>query len=302
MSNTAFNSNFVSISGGSNSIQDFRLTLVSDTPVMTTAVTAATTLYLTPYKGNSIGLYSSGAWSVLQTAQVSLSLSALSANTNYDIFAYNSSGSVAIESLAWSNSNAGTSARATALIYQDGILVKSGDATRRYIGTIRTTDVAGQCEFSFGGYAVYGTEAKLFVWNYYNRVETYGASYLLIGAYTYNSAAYRYSAGSTTYRVTFVVGLVEDSVSAAAGAYHGGNYNSGSFAGIGHNSASAVGIIAGAIGPTSSGEYCTNSSYKALPTLGTNFIAGVERTGGGVWTYYGTTGFAQTGLQVDLMM
>jgi hypothetical protein len=99
-----------------------------------------------------------------------------------------------------------------------------------------------------------------------------------------------------------VVGLVEDSVSAAAGAYHGGNYNSGSFAGIGHNSASAVGIIAGAIGPTSSGEYCTNSSYKALPTLGTNFIAGVERTGGGVWTYYGTTGFAQTGLQVDLMM
>ena len=57
----------------------------------------------------------------------------------YDIFAYNNAGTVKLELCAWTN----TTTRATALVTQDGVLVKSGVTTRRYLGTIFTS-AAGQ--------------------------------------------------------------------------------------------------------------------------------------------------------------
>ena len=39
-----------------------RLTLTSGTPVTTNDVTAATTIYYTPYKGNAIQLYNGTNW------------------------------------------------------------------------------------------------------------------------------------------------------------------------------------------------------------------------------------------------
>jgi len=50
----------------------------------------------------------------------------------------------------------------TAPVYQNGVLVKSGATTRRYLGTIMTTGTAGQTEDSI---------ARRFVWNYANRRE-----------------------------------------------------------------------------------------------------------------------------------
>ena len=159
MSNTAFNSNYIGVSGLRNDTQNFRLTLASNTPVMTSEVLAATTLYLTPYIGNRIALYNGTSWDVIESNEVNISLSTVAADTNYDVFAYNNSGTVTLELLAWTSSGAGTSARATALAYQEGVLVKSGTATRRYVGTIRGS-ASGQCQFSFGGLAPNGTEAK----------------------------------------------------------------------------------------------------------------------------------------------
>ena len=214
MSNTAFNSNYISTSG-SNSTQDFRLTLVSNTPVMTSEVLAATTLYLTPYIGNKIALYNGSAWDIVTSAQVSLSLSGFTADTNYDIFAYNNSGTVTLESLAWTSSGAGTSTRATALAYQDGVLVKSGTATRRYIGTIRTTGTTGQCQFSFGGLANGGVESKLFVWNYYNRIKVPAKVRDATDSWTYSTATWRPANNSTACRVSFICGLAEDNITAS---------------------------------------------------------------------------------------
>ena len=141
MGKTAFDPSYILAggTGGSNSTQDFRLTLVSNTPVMTTEVLAATTLYLTPYVGNRIALYNGSTWDVLESEEVSLSLTDLAADTNYDVFAYNNSGNLALETAVWSGSWAGVSTRATALVYQNGVLVKSGELTRRYLGTIRTS-------------------------------------------------------------------------------------------------------------------------------------------------------------------
>jgi hypothetical protein len=300
MSNTAFNSNHVSVSGGgSPAVMDLRLTLASNTPVMTTAVTAATTLYLTPYKGNSIGLYSSGAWSVLQTAQVSLSLAALSANTNYDIFAYNNSGTVTLEALAWTSSGAGTSARATALAYQDGILIKSGDATRRYIGTIRTTGTVGQCEFSFGGIGTSTIEAKLFVWNYYNRVQTNAFIADNTASWTYSPGAWRAANNNSAFRASFVIGVKEEAIDAYYLAYTTGSASIAFRNSLGLDSVTAPHANA-VIGITNYAQYSTPmANLSVTPSDGFHFVSAIESTAGSTATSFGYS-TSQTGLTVKL--
>lgn len=281
------NSNFSLISGGSSgsatpATMELRLTLASGTPVMTTGVTAATTLYLTPYKGNSIGLYSGGSWTVFQTAQVSLSLASLSANTLYDIFAYNSSGAVTLEALAWSNSGAGTSARDTALAYQDGILVKSGDSTRRYLGTIRTV-AAGQTEFSFGADSSLGTEAKFYVWNYYNRVDVSTGFQVTTSSWAYVTATWRPANNSTSFRCSFVCGVPEDTVEAT----YTCNFlnNSSPYIGVGLNSTTAPSGATGSMYVSLNAGYSApQGRAKSRPALGFNFTQALERGSG---TFYG---------------
>lgn len=133
-----------------------RLTLASGVPITFDNKTAKTTLYYTPYNGNVILLYVAGAWKFKTFTELSLSLSGYVADKNYDIWMYDNSGTPTLESTVWTDNTT----RATSLAYQDGILVKSGDPTRRYLGTIRTTGTTGQCEDS---------DSKRFVWNMYNR-------------------------------------------------------------------------------------------------------------------------------------
>ena len=128
-----------------------RLTLTSGTPVLTGSVTSAGTVYFTPYKGNQIGLYTGSAWKLMTFSELSITLSTLSASTAYDVFAYDNSGTVALETVAWTNSTT----RATALTTQDGVMVKSGTTTRRYLGSF-ITDASKQCSVTFGSAAAGG--------------------------------------------------------------------------------------------------------------------------------------------------
>jgi hypothetical protein len=126
-----------------------RLTLETGVPVSTTDQTAKTVLYYTPYNGDYVALYDTvnTRWDLFQFTERSLSLSALAANTNYDVFIYDNSGTLTLETVAWSNSGAGTSARASAITQLDGVWVKDSDK-RRLLGTIRTTSTTGECEDS----------------------------------------------------------------------------------------------------------------------------------------------------------
>lgn len=116
---------------------------------------AGTTLYFTPYKGNRLGLYTGSTWVIRTFSEISFTLSALISGRNYDVFIYDNAGTPTLELLAWTDDTT----RATALTTQDGIKVKSGAATRRYVGTIRTiaTD------------ATEDSRVKRFVINSYNR-------------------------------------------------------------------------------------------------------------------------------------
>lgn len=171
-----------------------RLTGTSGTPFNTANTNNISTLYYTPYLTGWLPLYINGRWKPFEFSETSLSLSGLTASTNYDIYGYYDSGSLALETLAWSSSGAGTSTRATALAYDNGYLVKSGDNTRLYLGTIRTTSTTGETENSI---------SKRFIWNYYNR--RHHTIHVSIGSsHTYNGAERLWN--NAEYAGEFVIG------------------------------------------------------------------------------------------------
>ena len=148
-----------------------RLTFTSGSPIMTSTVSSAGTIYYTPYNGNLISLYNGTSWKTMSFSEISLSLT-LTSGKNYDVFAYDNSGTVTLElSSAWTNDTT----RTDALTLQDGVYVKSGATTRKYLGTLRASGTNVSC-FIYGGIATGGTEAKLYLYNQYNQLPFAGYS------------------------------------------------------------------------------------------------------------------------------
>ena len=135
-----------------------RLTLETGVAVSSSDQTAKTTIYYTPYIHSLIGLYDTTnlIWTAHPFTERSLALGTLVSGKNYDVFAVLTSGAVAIEALVWTSD----SARATGLVAVDGVLVKTSDTTRRYVGTFRTTTTT----------TTEDSEAKRFVYNASNKV------------------------------------------------------------------------------------------------------------------------------------
>ena len=118
----------ISASGGGGPIDysacEGRLTLTSGTPVTSSDVTAATTLYFAPYKGNRIGLNNGSAWQVHTFTELSIAVPATT-DTNYDVFVYDNNGTPTLELLAWSDATT----RATGIVFNDFVdnMEKIGD-------------------------------------------------------------------------------------------------------------------------------------------------------------------------------
>jgi hypothetical protein len=178
-----------------------RLTLESGAPIPTTNQSGKTTLYFTPFRGNRIAIYTNGAWELQTFTEISLSLSGLTASTPYDIWVYDNSGTLTLDKTAWTN---GTT-RATALALQDGVYIKSGDATRRYLGTIYINSTGGQTE---------DTVSQRFVYNYYNRARRhmYKAD---TNSHAYTTASWRAWNNTTNARIEFIIGVQEESMMAS---------------------------------------------------------------------------------------
>jgi hypothetical protein len=265
-----------------NGICDGRLTLTTAVPVTVSDVTAATTLYFTPYKGNRIALFDGTSWKVLTFTEKSLDISALVANTNYDVWAFNNSGSVTLEATAW----ASDTARATAITLQNGVYVKSGSTTRRYLGTIRITGTTGQCEDSV---------TKRFVWNYHHRVPR---SFVVVdntATWVYASTTWRAANNSTSNRIQFVKGLSEDIVWATLQdrADTGG---AGNIAGIsfGYDSTTVIDTQGGYSG-NASVVNAPSVAYSKVITLGYHYIQALEQATAGSVTFYGNAYFKISG-------
>lgn len=271
---------------GPAAICNGRLTLVSGAPIITTDQLAKTTLYFTPFKGCEIGLYDGADWHIRRFAELSVSLSGLTADKNYDVFVYDNAGALTLELVVWTNDTT----RATALALQDGIEVKSGALTHRYLGMIRTTGTTGQCELSFGGAAAGGVEAKLFVWNRFHPMPWTAVSIDTNDFWGYATGAWRYADFSAAMRVSYVTGLQEAMYEASYSALMD-NYGG---VGIGFDANNAViGVTA-----SDSGGGGGMARGAVIPAPGYHYLAALEYGGSSV-TFYGdagTTGKLRTGL------
>jgi hypothetical protein len=176
-----------------------RLTLTSGTPVTTSDVTGATSVYYTPYLHDIINLWTGSAWTPVQFTEQTLALGTVTSGLPYDVFGYLSSGALALEKLAWTN---GTT-RATAITLQDGRYCKSGDKTRLYLGTF----------YSSGTTTTEDSLLKRYLFNAYNR-RFRALKFFLSSSHSYNGG-YRYWNNSAASRVEFLLGLAEDAISSA---------------------------------------------------------------------------------------
>lgn len=144
-----------------------RLTLGTSDPVTTTDISAATTIYYTPFMGNIFNTFHTSATfrDIYKFTEISLSLNTTDhpANTNFDLYIYHLSTStdstyMTLTSVAWT----------TDLTRDDPLDNTQGTYTRngynpgfyKFVGSFRTV-AAGQTEDSV---------TKRFLSNYYNAV------------------------------------------------------------------------------------------------------------------------------------
>lgn len=270
---------FIDVSGAAGG----RLTLQSGTPISTADQAARSTLYYTPYMGARVALYDGTRWYLHALTERSLALSSLTSGANYDVFLYNNSGTLTLElSAAWTNDTT----RADALTLQDGIYVKSGATTRRYLGTIRTSATN----------TTEDTETKRFVWNYYNRVKRKLKTIDTTNTWTYASTTWRSANNSATNRVEYVVGATESPVYLFNGSAVFNNAGTGTrcWVSIGVDSTTAPGADLYTSAGTISSSLPTNSYYFGIPGLGYHFLQRLERgDASGTCTFYGDNGETQ---------
>lgn len=264
-------------------INDFRLTLTSGTPVTTSDVTAAGTIYACPYKGKQIALYDGTIWNIRTSAEFSLALSGLTSGKPYDVFCYDNAGTPTLEFLVWTNDTT----RATALAYQDGVLVKSGATTRRYLGTFYTTSTT----------TTEDSAAKRYLWNYYHRADrTLVAALETTNTWTYTTNTWRQANANAANQLDFVVGVAEDAVFAhVSTSARNGAAQQEAYVGIGVDSTttnSATLMPNQNIFYTATHLLALTAEYVGIPGTGRHYLAWLEIdvTATGTTTWLGDNG------------
>lgn len=287
-----------------------RLTLTTALPVTVADVTAAATVYYTPYINDLVPIYNVGGWKSHTFTELSLPLDSTgdrlhAAGTNYDLFVFNDAGTLRLGTgVAWTSATArGTGAGTTEIARVNGLWtnavtlsIKYGTADAAkvdvaanlaiYVGTMRAS-ANGQCEDSL---------AKRFLWNTYNRVQRAMRRNETTDSWTYSTAAWRQMNNSVENQLAMVRGLDEDSVKAITTAY-GGTSSAvvvNFFNGIGLDVVNAFSGRPGnmVINDNFSGLTVFQASYFGTPGLGYHFLAALEQGGGtaSTETFYGDAG------------
>lgn len=182
---------------GNTALCEGRLTLTTAVPVTTADVSNAGTIYFTPFRGARLALHNGTGWVTHILTEISIAVPNTVA-TMYDVFCYSNAGTPTLEALVWTNDTT----RATALTTLDGVLVKTGATTRRYLGSFRTDDnLSAKCT---------DTVLRRYLWNYYNRVQK-TMTLTEATSHTYNVATWRNWNNASLAQLYFVVGVLEES-------------------------------------------------------------------------------------------
>jgi hypothetical protein len=286
-----------SLSGSAGGGINARLTLTSGTPVTTADVTGATNVYWTPYGGNTVTLWNGSAWTSYTLTEVTIALGTITNARPYDVFGFVSAGAPAAEILAWTSDTA----RATAVTLQDGRYCKSGDKTRLYLGTFRTTSTT-TTEDSAGGVTTQ-VGGKRFLWNYYNRVARAIAVIDTTASWSYTTNTVRQANAASGNKVEYVCGIDEDICSAILNAQWFGFSSStrGANAGIGLDSTTTFKRFAQRA-YSSAGSSITiicvlTTSYAEQSGSGYHYLSWNESGADGTSNFAGLNNGQQCGLQ-----
>ena len=130
------------------------------------------TLYYVPYFNDLLPIFNGYGIQTVTAASTSISVASLPAGSAYDVFGYVEEGSISVsgsilslELNPWTDPNT----RRDGLVYAYGFLCKSGDPTRRFLGSCYI-GTAGLIQDWNNYQDVSNNPSKRFLWNLYNRV------------------------------------------------------------------------------------------------------------------------------------
>lgn len=240
------------------------------------------TIYFAPYHGNKVALYDGTRWKLFTFTELSLALTATN-GTAYDVFLYDNAGTLTLETTAWTS----TTARATALVQQDGVWVKSGATTRRYLGSFLASETNGTED----------TARKRYVYNAQPGSRVLAGLHMFeeTNSWTYNSQTWRAMNNDTSNKIAIFVGLREDVISCfASGLASADDVTSYTALGIGINSSTVNSAeISANVGGGGQGEGAgplinvMSATLHDLPRLGLSEYTPIESASDGVTnTFY----------------
>ncbi|MCZ2112643.1 MAG: hypothetical protein LC131_02140, partial [Anaerolineae bacterium] len=279
-----------------------RLTLSSGVPVMTSDVSNSTSIYYTPYAHDRIPLYDGTTWALYSFSELTNTTTdntknpaAVAADSNYDLFVWNDSGTIRLgRGPAWTSGTArGTGAGTTELERVNGILVNKvaitngpGAQCGTYVGTIRSNG-SSQIDCKFGGIAVGGDAGIIGIWNMYNRRIWRAFVGDSTNSWSYTTTTIRPANNSSTMRVSYVAGLA-DGIIRAAYPFFFTTTGGAPRAGLGHDSTSTFASSQQLGMPSGSGPWPT-PNIALTSALGFHYLQALERGNTGV-TFYGDVG------------
>lgn len=268
------------------SINGFRVSGVTATPVMTADSTALSNLFLCPYTGSAISLNDGTNWQlVVPSAEPSIAVTGRTTDLPFDVFAYLSAGAVVLELLNW----ASATARATGITIVNGVKTKAGDKTRRLVVTVRARSATTFHWVTAGD----DLPVKLDLWNADNRKPIGWTLRALTNTWAYTVATWRQAQGSVNYQADIMNGSVEDYIEAQlVASSRNSTISIPRQVGIGVNSTTAFAGLTAATANTVASIESSQEAYifQQLP-LGVSKIVWLEiSTATGVCTWVGDDG------------
>lgn len=306
-----------------------RLTLTTAIPVLQADVTAATTVFYTPYKHNYARLYNGTHWTVVQFSELSQTLAdttkspaAAAVSSVYDMFLWNDSGTLrCTRGPAWTSGTArGAGAGTTEIERIDGTWVNAnaitngpGENLGLYVGTIGTSASGANGQLNmmfFPAAAAGGSVNRLDVWNMYNRVPVASTNRDSANTWTYSLKTWQAKNANTGNRTVVVCGINEDAITAvnsALASNNAGGTTRIAYIGVGIDVATAFSGLPGvAVSAAASTPVQIIGNYSGLVGLGSHYFQAIEAAEAvGTTTFYGDNNdptFFQTGLQLTWVM
>jgi hypothetical protein len=201
-----------------------RLSLQTGVPVMNSNAAAQTAIYYTPLIHQYIPMWTGSVYQWFAFPELTNTLtdattnpSAVSTNSVYDLFVWNSNGTIILSrGPAWTNDTT----RSLNVTRNQGRLVNAANVTNgplanngTYIGTVRTNG-ASKVDFITGGIANGGVAAIIGIWNAYNQKDVVPLVQDSTSNWTWTGTTFRAANGSANNRISIVRGFDYDTTEA----------------------------------------------------------------------------------------